>query len=128
MMSKSRIKSVILMILCSLAALRVFAVVYTKLTINLELNLVDERTTGSEVVLRYEINNRGDSVWTCDPTKFTITFSDGTSSQAAPDVSETFTFESGGTACGLLSARISSPDIAVVGLSYDDGKVRLTNG
>lgn len=126
-MSKGQIKSV-LMLLYSLVAMRVFVVVYTKLTINLELNLVDEMINGSEVIVRYEINNRGSDAWTCDPTKFIMQFSDGTSSQAVPDVSEPFTIQSGETACGLLSARIESPDIAVVGLSYDDGVVRLNVG
>jgi hypothetical protein len=125
-MSNSKIKILALMILYSLVKLGVFVVVYAKLTINLELNLVDERTTGSEVTVRYEINNRGSNAWTCDPTKFTIMFSDGTSSQATPEVASLLAVQSGGTVCGVLSARIRSPDIIVVGLRYDDGSVHLT--
>ncbi len=125
-MSNSKIKILALMILYSLVKLGVFVVVYAKLTINLELNIVDERTTGSDVVVRYEINNRGSDAWTCDPTKFTIEFSDDTSSRATPEVAGLMTVPSGGTVCGLLSARIRSPDIIVVGLRYDDGRVHLT--
>jgi hypothetical protein len=78
------------------------------------------------VVVRYEINNRGSDAWTCDPTKFTIEFSDGTSSQATPEVVGLLAVPSGGTVCGLLSARLRSPDIIVVGLRYDDDGVHLT--
>ena len=125
-MSKRQIKFVALVILSLIVAMGVFFVIYTKLNANLELNLVNDTPTSSGVVVRYEINNHGYGAWTCDPTKFRVIFSDGTSSPATPEVAGPITIQSGSSASGLLSASKSSPDVTVVGLSYDDSSVHLT--
>jgi hypothetical protein len=124
-MSKGRIKFVVI-ILSLILALGAFFVIYSKLNPSEELNLVNEVPTSSGVEVRYEINNHGYGAWTCDPTKFVVMFSDGTSSPATPEVIGNVIIPGGGSASGLLLASNSSPGATVVGLSYEDGTVQLT--
>ncbi len=53
-----------------------------------------------EWVVRYDINNHGYGTLTCDPAMYVVTFSDGTSSTATPEVGGSFIIQSGASASG----------------------------
>ena len=92
---------------------------------NLELNPVSVSSNGSGETARYEINNKGSGAWTCDPSKFIIEFSDGSSHPGIPEVSDKIVIEGGGSASGLLFSSYHPSDVTIVGLIYEGGAVQL---
>ena len=86
MMSKNH-KIVVLVVILLLTAGGSFAVIWSS-THDLELNLVNAATSSSGVTVRYEINNHSSGSWTCDPSKFRVEFSDGTSYPAVAESSK----------------------------------------
>jgi hypothetical protein len=92
---------------------------------NLELNLVSASSSGTGEDARFEINNQGSGSWTCDPSKFMILFSDGSSHPGIPEVPGKIIIERGGSESGLLLSSYHPSGVTIVGLTYDDGAVRL---
>ena len=123
MMNKNH-KIVVLVVISLLTAGALFAVIWNS-TNDLELNLVNAATSSSGVTVRYEINNHSSGSWTCDPSKFRVEFSDGTSYPVIAESSNLFIIAGGGSASGLLFSSQNPSGATVVGLTYSDGSTQL---
>ena len=125
MLSKNRTIIAFLVVIIIVLTIGAMYVVVIRNSNNLELNLVSVSSSDSGETARYEINNKGSGAWTCDPSKFMIEFSDGSSHPGIPEVPGKIVIEGGGSASGLLFSSYHPSDVTIVGLIYDDGAVQL---